>query len=275
MKKIVLTLATMLTSILAMSQFYAYKNGTVIFKMDDDVVDSITFVKPQIYKTGTIDGHDYVDLGLTSGTKWAINNIGAERPWDYGNYYSWGEVMQKSTYSQDTYKYGTDYYNALTKYCTNGSYGKDGFVDNKTVLELQDDAAHVNWGGKWRMPSKAQVEELLSECYWVWTNSYNDSDVSGYVVYKPKSLEDKGIKVFEGDSPSLSYSLFDAHIFIPASGSRVDLSFWLGTCDFWSLSLNENFSQYAYCIEGSEDGVSVKFDSRYYGKPVRAVISGE
>ena len=71
MKKAFFTLAAMLTSALAMSQFYVYKDGEVILSMESGVADSITFSKPQlqVYKTGTEDGHDYVDLGLTSGTK--------------------------------------------------------------------------------------------------------------------------------------------------------------------------------------------------------------
>ena len=116
-----------------------------------------------VFKSGTQDGHDYVDLGLTSGTKWATANVGAKTPQDYGNYYAWGEVTTKSTYAWSTYKY--DDYNKLTKYCSKSSYGKDGFTDTKTTLDLSDDAAYVNWGGKWRMPTDEQQTELRNECY--------------------------------------------------------------------------------------------------------------
>ena len=108
--------------------------------------------------TGTENGHEYVDLGLPSGTKWATCNVGASKPQDYGNYYAWGETSTKETYKWSTYKYGTydddGDYSKLTKYNTS---------DSKTTLDLSDDAAHVNWGGKWRMPTFEQLSELSHE----------------------------------------------------------------------------------------------------------------
>ena len=113
--------------------------------------------------SGTHNGHDYVDLGLPSGLLWATCNIGATTPKEYGDYFAWGEVEPKETYNWSTYKYGTGY-DQLTKYCDDSSYGKDGFTDNKTVLDLEDDAAHVNWGGAWRMPTEYELWELCTEC---------------------------------------------------------------------------------------------------------------
>lgn len=101
-----------------------------------------------------------VDLGLPSGTKWADRNVGASSPSQYGNYYAWGETVTKSNYEWYSYKYGNDW-KELTKYCTRSDYGKDGFTDNKTVLDLEDDVAHTQWGGSWRMPTKEQFEELI------------------------------------------------------------------------------------------------------------------
>ena len=144
--------------------------------------------------------------------------MGAKTPQDYGNYYAWGEVTTKSTYAWSTYKY--DDYNKLTKYCSKSSYGKDGFTDTKTTLDLSDDAAYVNWGGKWRMPTKTQQDELFNECYWVWTESYNNSNVKGYIVYKAKSSSDKCKRIYNGGTPSSSYSMSDAHIFLPAAHRR-------------------------------------------------------
>ena len=143
-------------------------------------------------KSGTENGHEWIDLGLTSGTKWATANVGASKPQDYGNYYAWGETTTKGTYDWSTYKYGSAY-NQLTKYCSSSSYGKDGFTDSKTTLDLSDDAAYVNWGGKCRMSTKAQQDELRNECYLVWTENYNGSNVEGYIVYKAKTSSDKGI----------------------------------------------------------------------------------
>ena len=107
------------------------------------------------------DNHEWVDLGLPSGTLWATTNVGASKPEEYGDYFAWGETKPKSVYDWDTYKWckGDDYHQ-LTKYCNLSNYGDNGFVDNKTELDPGDDAAYVNWGSKWRMPSLEQMQEL-------------------------------------------------------------------------------------------------------------------
>ena len=237
-----------------------------------------------VFKSGTENGHDYVDLGLTSGTKWATANVGAKTPQDYGNYYAWGETTSREFYSWSTYKYGSVYYqygsayNQLTKYCSKSSYGKDGFTDSKTTLDLSDDAAYVNWGGKWRMPTKAQQDELRNECYWVWTDNYNNSNVKGYIVYKAKTSSDKGVKIYEDETPSSSYSLSDAHIFLPAAGYRygggLNLAGSIGY--YWSSSLYTDYPLLAWIVGfGSGNVMSSGDVLRYYGQSVRAVISGE
>ena len=99
-------------------------------------------------------GHEFVDLGLS--VKWATCNIGAKTPEEYGDYFAWGETSPKSNY---------EWYNL--KYCNdnNGdSFSKYNISDNRTVLELNDDAAHVNWGGNWRMPTDSNFHELLDKC---------------------------------------------------------------------------------------------------------------
>ena len=116
--------------------------------------------------------HDYVDLGLPSGTLWATTNVGAATPEECGYYFAWGETEQKDDYDWDTYQWsnGTRY-NVLTKYCNKSNYGYNGFVDNLTELEPEDDAATANWGSDWRMPSLEQANELITECTWQWTTS--------------------------------------------------------------------------------------------------------
>ena len=83
---------------------------------------------------GTVNGHDYVDLGLPSGTLWATCNVGASKPEGYGNYYAWGETKTKTTYNWDTYKYANGNYDELTKYCNKSDYGNNGFTDKLTTL---------------------------------------------------------------------------------------------------------------------------------------------
>lgn len=109
---------------------------------------------------GTTDGHEWVDLGLPSGTLWATCNVGANNPEDAGNLYAWGETSTKSTFSWSNYKYCKGTETTLTKYCGDSSYGYNGFTDGKTSLDATDDAASVNWSSKWQMPSIEQAEEL-------------------------------------------------------------------------------------------------------------------
>ena len=118
------------------------------------------------------NGHEYVDLGLPSGTLWATCNVGATKPEEYGDYFAWGETVPKDEYSWKTYKWeeyvvnndGT-YKVVIKKYNNNNMYGN---TDNKSELDLDDDAAYANWGNNWRMPSIEQIRELRNYCDWEW-----------------------------------------------------------------------------------------------------------
>lgn len=190
-----------------------------------------------------------VDLGLSSSTKWASCNVGATAPEDYGNYYAWGETETKADYSWATYKHANGAEDKLTKYCYNTSYGNNGFTDNKTVLDPEDDAATANWGKEWRMPTDAEWTELRKQCKWTWTTQ---NGVSGYQV----------------TSRTNSNS-----IFLPAAGYRSDTDLFNAGSDgyYWSSSLNENSPDNAWYVtflSGYVDGV---YDSRGDGFPVRPV----
>ena len=107
-----------------------------------------------------MNGHEFVDLGLPSGTLWATCNIGADTPEDYGDYFAWGETEPKEIYDWKSYKYGrflNERYE-LNKYCTDSVYGLDGFVDNLTILEPVDDVVRIYWGADWRMPTIEEWE---------------------------------------------------------------------------------------------------------------------
>ena len=135
--------------------------------------------------------HEYVDLGLPSGTLWATMNVGANSPEEYGDYFAWGETTPKDVYNWSTYKWcmGSEY--TMTKYCTDSYYGYNGFVDNKTELDPEDDAATVNWGPEWRMPSEDQIQELMDNCTTLWTtrNGVNGrlftSNINGASLFLP------------------------------------------------------------------------------------------
>ena len=130
-----------------------------------------------------------IDLGLPSGTKWACCNVGANIPTECGNYFAWGETTSKSYYANHNYKWyadGDDH--KITKYCCNSSFGT---VDNRTELEPEDDAACVNWGPEWRMPSLRQFYELKNNCTYKWANVNGmggylfKSNTNGRAVFLP------------------------------------------------------------------------------------------
>jgi hypothetical protein len=193
---------------------------------------------------GTINGHEYVDLGLS--IKWATCNVGATRPEEYGGYYAWGETEEKKNYEWNTYKWCNGRYDTMIKYCTSSSYGT---VDNKTTLDLSDDAARVNWGGSWRMPTKAEQYELRDNCTWTWTTQ---NRVKGYKVTSKKN----------GNS-----------IFLPAAGYRVDGSlFDAGSIGYyWSSSLETGYPYYAYFLGFYSSSVDVDYCYRCFRHSVRPV----
>lgn len=185
------------------------------------------------------NGHEYVDLGLS--VKWATCNVGASKPEEYGDYFAWGETTPKSTYDWSTYKWCRGSRETPTKYNTKSSYG---IVDNKTTLELSDDAARANWGGSWRMPTDAEWIELENNCTWTWTTQ---NGVEGYKVTSEKN----------GNS-----------IFLPVAGYRSDSSlYYAGSCGYYWSSSFDTFGNALYLFISS----SVRRYSRYCGLSVRPV----
>ena len=188
---------------------------------------------------------DYVDLGLPSGTLWAMCNVGASRPREYGDYFAWGETSPKTDYSWSTYKWCDGSSNKLAKYCTDSLFGT---VDGKTELDPEDDAAYVNWGASWRMPTLEQLQELCDSnmCRWVWNKN-------GFQVTGPN-----------GNS-----------IFLPAAGYRCDddsSPIFVGSyADYWSSTLNNSYSSYAFDQYFYSTGVHWGISSRNLGFTVRAV----
>lgn len=187
-----------------------------------------------------------VDLGLPSGTLWADRNIGADSPEAYGDYFAWGEITTKITYSWNNYKWCNGTYDSQTKYCTKDSYGT---VDDLTTLESEDDAATANWGKQWRMPTYEEMKELRTECTWTWTTQ---NSVNGYKVTGPN-----------GNS-----------IFLPAAGYLRDSSlYYAGSSGFyWSGSLSESYPCNAWYLFISSSSCSPHdYGDRYDGFTVRAV----
>ena len=215
-----------------------------------------------------------VDLNLTSGNLWTTCNIGAINPWDYGKYYAWGETITKSYYDWCSYSHCNGTINSLTKYCNKSEYGVNGFTDTIMTLDCSDDATTNTTAPGFSIPTYKDWCELDSSCYWVWTNDYNGHSISGYMVFKAKSNEDKGIKIYSNDTLSKSYSMSDTHIFLPATGSRHKWSLnnagYYGY--YWSSTLLDKYPSRALRLYFDSKQIIVDHSSnRCNGRPIRAV----
>ena len=253
-------------------------NFTLTATVGDDTYtytkSGVTFTVGKYYevKVKMLKYYEAVDLGLPSGTKWATMNVGATSVTDRGLYFAWGETTGHafgSGYDFSLDKYA--WYNSTDKYT---KYKHDGSSWDYEELESDDDAATRNWGGVWRMPTKAEWEELLNEnnCTWTWTTDYkgDNSNVAGVIVTSKKA----------------GYT--DKSIFLPATGQyngdNNTLSETYAT--YWSKSLDTDnrltdyeplyYNDFAWKLEilynaGSFYYRRVQNEYRYYGIGVRAV----
>ena len=229
---------------------------------------------------GIFSSKDYVDLGLS--VKWATMNVGATKPYEYGDYFAWGETepYYEAGYAQEDpqehWKEGKshgyeprsnkhfkdieldedgdvdDY--SLSKYNNDRYYGT---VDDKTVLDPEDDAATANWGKKWRMPTNEEIKELIDNCEWTW--------------YDEGNSEFKGVAGYKAQSKKAGYT--DKWIFLPAAGSRdgsgLDV---VGNWGYYlSSSLCTDWPRGAYFFGVHSSPVGRGHCSRYGGHSVRPV----
>ena len=175
---------------------------------------------------GSINGHDYVDLGLS--VKWATCNVGASSPFDFGDYFAWGETSTKSEYTKE---------NSKTEGETLSDIGGSSSYD----------AACVNWGGSWRLPTKAELEELKDRCTWTWTTE-NGHD--GYWVEGPNGKS----------------------IFLPAAGRQGGKTLYhAGELGYYWSSTSHEYSNYAYFLNFYSGGWGVDWYRHYSGYSVRPV----
>ena len=198
------------------------------------------------------NGFGYVDLGLPSGTLWATENVGASKPSDYGLYFQWGDTKGytsnqvgegegKKAFTWDDYKWKWNNTKINIKYTTTDK-----------ALEVEDDAAHVNMGGDWHMPTPTQIQELFDNTTSEWTTQ---DGVDG-MLFTSKKDSSKSI-------------------FIPAAGNVSGGSlYYSGSYGIvWSSMLSTNYvcdGQGLYF--GSSDVYLDDFNARYYGVSVRGVI---
>ncbi len=243
-------------------------------------------VRPICPRDGNTNGHAAVDLGLPSGKMWATNNIGANAPQTSGEYYAWGETVKKQIYNWSTYKYvqkGQNSADYITKYQIadekrGGAWynnARQFTGDKKTTLEPADDAATANWGGKWRMPTQKEWDELSRNCYGVWTENYNGTGVNGWVFYKAKTAANKNKRAYKGQTPLATYSLSDKHIFLPASGQWwSEINDRGKKCNYWLSDLGRE-SRGANGISigpKSSDFAGNGGGTRFMGYTVRPVL---
>ena len=190
-----------------------------------------------------INGHEYVDLGLPSGLKWATCNIGANKPEEYGDYFAWGETETKEKYTEENCKtVEVDYIEEKTLFRTK--------TERKIIGKKENfkDTAHANWGGSWRMPTKREMEELKNKCTWTWITQ------SGIKGYKVTGLNNNSI-------------------FIPAAGCCVGSSRKLvgEHCLYWSSTHLEYDDNCAYDLHFSSNSHGVYWIGRDHGHTVRPV----
>lgn len=209
-----------------------------------------------------IDGHQYVDLGITGDDgnplMFATCNVGASKPEEYGDYFMWASTTPNNRnlcYWDDPkipYHTRTSSSSVWTKYFVYGSNSETGTRDNKTVLDPEDDTAHVIMGGKWRMPTKTELQKLVAKSN-TWTTKNG---------------------VYGREWTSGNYTLF-----IPAAGWRENGCVYNqgSTGCIWSSSLFADRSYTAYRMRFEDSGSTninnLNWDARYFGCPVRGVVS--
>ncbi len=191
------------------------------------------------------DLHEYVDLGLPSGLKWATMNVGAFKPEEYGGYYSWAEIEEKEIYGWiNGYEYDDSEDILLVK----------NVVDSCGNLTYSHDAASMNWGGLWRTPTESEFKELIDHCDWKWTNQ---NGVNGYLV-SSKAKDNKN------------------SIFLPAGGHNVYSNpVKTGKVGYyWCANVSDDWSIYSTTFQfGSDMKKLGKISLRYSGQTIRPVIN--
>ena len=224
----------------------------------------------RIYAIGTPMA---VDLGLS--VKWASFNVGATTPEEYGDYYAWGETEPyyisldplvwkegyEDGYCVKNYKWYSGSESRILKYCSESTgfmfWVGDGPVDNKTQLDLEDDAAYVNIGNAWRMPTNREWLELIENCTWTWSTI---NGIRGYIISN----------IVDGNTTS---------IFLPLADHWFGLSSGYGSCYYYSTSLNVEYPDLVWCValSPSSNYTSGNYENtfvrRYTGCSIRPVYA--
>lgn len=209
---------------------------------------------------GQKNGHDYVDLGLPSGTKWATANIGASVPEDYGNYYAWGETEIKEDYSWSTYKYFFDNNGDNVPYDDNWRVESGELKDiGCNIAGTQYDVAHMKWGDSWKIPTSAQMDELQNKeyCEWTWTLL---NGVKGYII--TSKLNGKSMFL---PACGVFYKTKQQHM-------NTDGHYWLSTSETSNTFYADYLIFYSDSYETRHKSEPFQdYDGRYHGRAIRPV----
>ena len=226
----------------------------VVTMSDDTKVEyDLSEVKDIMFEEEA-DPHEWVDLGLPSGTLWATCNIGANSPEESGDFFAWGETEPRTGFNWTVYEHCNGSENTLKKYCAQSDWGNDGFTDDLTELLPEDDAATVLWGSNWQMPSLEQVQELC-------TCSSIGTSINGV----------SGRKIFSKIDPQ------NVWIFLPNTGWRQGRNYNDRSYGYyWGRTLYSSNSNYATGIYSNNsyvgtDNGSNNPNKRCYGRPIRPV----
>ena len=218
------------------SEYETSKSGGTLITPNVSLINEDNSVRYLPELDDPYNGHEFVDLGLPSGVKWATCNVGANSPEEYGLYFAWGE----------TTGYTANDVTSGVRAFTQDEYNAGPAASISANLTLEQDAAHVNMGGNWRMPTKDECQELINNCNTVYTTDYNGTGVTG-ILFTSKTNNNS--------------------IFLPCAGAYSNSSTSiLSAYSNASFMSGEHF--YGFAIYPP---LAIGTASRHSGLPVRAV----
>ena len=223
------------------SEYENAKSGGILNVPNVSFVDEDSSVRYLLKNIPTHNGYTHVHLALPSGLNWATRNVGASSPEQTGLYFAWGE----------TFGYTAEQVTSGVRAFDETSYNAGSAVLISTNLTLEQDAAHVNLGGNWRMPTKAECQELFDNCDFSWTNDYNGTGVAG--------------RIFTSKVNGKS-------VFFPAAGycGNSSVSGVGSHGDYWSASCYSSSHTWGWFFYPRSQWLDD--NGRYYGLSVRGVF---
>ena len=204
--------------------------------LSEEAVEKL-FSSPNENGVNLLDGHEYVDLGLPSGTLWATCNVGSKEPGFGGDHIAWGELQEKELFNENTYIHCDGNLNSMHEI-------------GKNICGTQFDVAHVKWGGKWKMPTTDQFEELKEYCIFKFESDYYGFEVTSKI---------------NGNS-----------IFLPTDGIGDDNNFVSGAI-YWTGNVDGKYDAYGLNLPDDadyDDYIDIGGERRYLGGSIRPVIQG-